>query len=287
MRVLVTGATGFVASHLIPALAEDGHEVLALGHDARRIPFAPGVTPIEADLREPLPDVARVDAVAHLAQANVPFPDGAEDLFAVNTASTHALLECARRSGAGAFVYASSGSVYGYGERAWREDDPARATDFYSTTKLAAELLVRSYAPYFATAVLRLFTPYGPGQQQRLVARLVEQVRNGAPVMLNGGGRPRMTPIFVADVVRVVQATLNRGGHDVVNVAGDEVVDIRELAVLIGELVGREPLFVDGSPTAAGDLVGDNAQMHALYGLGELVPLEDGLRATVRAEALT
>jgi len=102
MRVLVTGATGFVASHLLPRLATDGHEVIALGHDAARIPSLEDVTPVVVDLSRPLlPDsVPDFDAVVQLAQANVPYPDGAGELFRVNVASTQELLELARRRGA-------------------------------------------------------------------------------------------------------------------------------------------------------------------------------------------
>jgi UDP-glucose 4-epimerase len=285
VRVVVAGATGFVASHLVPSLAEDGHEVLALGHDLRRIPFADGVTPVEADLRAPLPDLPPPDAVVQLAQANVPYPEGAEDIFSVNTACTHVLLELSRRAGARCFVYASSGSVYGDADGRLREDDPCRARDFYSATKLASESLVRSYEPFFATAILRPFAPYGPGQQRRLVAGLIDRIRVGRPVTLNDGARPRITPVFVRDVVRVVLAALAGHGHHTVNVAGDEVVDIRELALLIGETVGREPVFEQRSELAPGDLIGDNTRMHELYGVAPLVPLAEGQRLTIEAEA--
>ena len=133
MRVLVTGATGFVAPHLIRRLVADGHEVLALGHDRSRIPAGDGITPVVVDLAAQLDEAAvpDFDAVAHLAQANVPFPDGAGELYRVNVVSTQELLDLARRRGAARFVYASSGSVYGLGEGAVAEDDPRRADDFY------------------------------------------------------------------------------------------------------------------------------------------------------------
>ena len=128
MKVLVTGATGFVAPHLIRRLVADGHEVLALGHDQERIPTGDGITPVVVDLATPLDDgaIPEFDSIVHLAQANVPFPDGAGDLFRVNVVSTQELLDLARRRGAERFVYASSGSVYGLGEGAVAEDDPRR-----------------------------------------------------------------------------------------------------------------------------------------------------------------
>jgi UDP-glucose 4-epimerase len=284
VRILVTGASGFVGAQLVPALAASGHEVVAAVRDAARAPA--GGDALELDLAESLPRgvLPPVDAVVHLAQANVPFPDGAHELFSVNVGSTQQLLEHARRTGAERFVYASSGSVYGLGEGPVSEDEPRRAGDYYAATKRAGELLVEAYAAQLSTVVLRPFTPYGPTQRGRLVPALVDRVRQGLPVMLNDGGRPRLTPIFVDDVVRVVCAAVELDGHHTVNVAGDEVASIRTLATLIGDAVGREPVFEQGG-RAEGDLIADNRRMHELLAPGRLVPLEEGLRATALAGA--
>ena len=287
MRVLVTGATGFVASHLVPRLAVE-HDVVAVGHDAARLAGGDGVEQLELDLRdrgfaERLPEV---DAIVHLAQANVPFPDGAGDLFAVNTASTAALLEHARLVQADAFVFASSASVYGLGNAPWREDDALRATDFYSSTKVSSERLVLSYGQQFATTIMRLVAPYGPGQRNRMIPRLVDGVREGRPITLNPGGRPRMNPVFVDDVVDLIRVSLGSRESDVVNVAGDDAVTIRELADLIGTIVGREPQYESREGDVQGDIVCDNARMKQRLGGSELVPLRDGLSRTIAAERI-
>jgi UDP-glucose 4-epimerase len=282
VKILVTGASGFVGSHLCPALAAEGHEVLAIVREPARAPS--GAIPVVADLSRPLePDsLPTADAIVHLAQANVGFPDQATELFHVNTVSTQELLDHARRCGAGRFVYASSGSVYGFGDRAFREDDPLRGADFYALTKRTGEELVAAYRDFFATASLRLFFPYGPGQRGRLVPSLVERVRTGSPVTLNGGGRPRVNPIFVGDAVSVVARTLEVDGHHVLNVGGDEVVDVRGIAEEAGRVLGREALFEEGSADPAGDLVGDVRRMHELVDLRP-TPLAEGLRLTVGA----
>ncbi|MGH3104117.1 MAG: NAD-dependent epimerase/dehydratase family protein [Gaiellaceae bacterium] len=287
MKILVTGATGFIGSHLLPALTDAGHEVVALARDGRGLAGRDAIAVVEADLSRPLDrgTIPAVDAAIHLAQANVPFPDGARELFRVNLLSTQELLEAAREAGATRFLYTSSGSIYGLGEGAVAEDDPRRATDFYPATKQASEALVRAYAPFFGTTILRPFAPYGPGQNGRLIPGLIGRVRDGRPVTLNGGGRPRLTPIFVDDAVRVILAALETDGNHLVNLAGDEVVSIRDLGELIGEALDREPVFEDGG-SGAGDLIGLNARMHELYSPGRLVPLRDGLRATVLAEAI-
>ena len=284
MRVLVTGATGFVASHLIPALA-GSHEVVALGHDAERIPELDGVDKLVVDLRSFSSGVLpQVDAIVHLAQANVPVPDGALDLHAVNTAATVALLDHARRCGAGRFVFASSASVYGFGDRPWTEDDVPAALDFYSATKLAGERFVGAHSPFLGTTIVRLVAPYGPGQKNRMIPRLIESVREERPITLNVGDRPRMNPIYVGDVVRLVEAALVSDGDQIVNAAGDEAVSIRELGERIGRVLGVSPIFEQGGG-AAGDVVCSNDRMRAQFGLDDLVTLDEGLARTATAPA--
>lgn len=283
MKVLVTGATGFVAGHLVPALSRE-HDVVALGHDPDRIAASDDVETLQIDLREPRfeEQLPQVDAIVHLAQANVPFPDGAADLFAVNTASTAALLEHARRSGASRFVFASSASVYGLGDAPWSEEDAVTATDFYSATKLAAERLVGAYTSELGTTIMRLVAPYGPGQRNRMIPRLVASIREGQPVQLNAGGRPRMNPIYIDDVVRVIERALASEGHQLVNVAGDDAVTIRELAETIGGVVGVEPVFEEHD-SAIGDIVADNRRMRDVFGLDSLTRLRDGISNTAAA----
>ncbi len=280
MRILLTGASGFVGGHLAPVLVEAGHEVVcAVRKPAGYRPPA-GAEQIDLDLAQPLDSASlpEVDAVVHLAQANVAFPDGALELHRVNTESTLALLDHARRTGAERFLYASSGSVYGFGDRSFAEDDPLGGRDFYAVTKINAEALIRTYREFMTTAVLRLVVPYGPGQQGRMIPSLIGRVREGTPVKLNDGGRPRMNPLFVEDVARSVLGVLELDEHCVLNVAGDEPVTVKELAEQIGRVLGKEPVFEEGAGEVAGDLVANTSRLHELLDLRPLVPLEEGLR---------
>jgi UDP-glucose 4-epimerase len=285
MRILVTGAGGFIGGHLVPALAESGHSVLAIVRNASAYEAPVGVETIELDLTQPLGSASlpEVDCVVHLAQANVPFPGSAVELYRVNTVATQELLDYARRAGAQRFLYASSGSVYGQGNRPFREDDELPIADFYAVTKINAEQTISTYRDFFHTVVLRFFMPYGPGQAGRLIPALIDRVREGRPVTLNDGGRPAGNPIYVGDVVRVIEAAIELEGHHVINVGGDEVVGIGDLARLIGEVVGREPEFEESSGSATRDIVGDTARMHELLSVRPLVPLATGLRETVAA----
>ena len=287
MRILLTGASGFVGGYLGPALVEAKHEVFALVRDPAAYKAPRGVTTVEADLTRPLDtgSLPEVDAVAHFAQANLPFPDKALTLYGVNTASTLELLELARRIGAERFLYASSASVYGFGERPFSESDPLAAVNFYAVTKINSEQLVETYRRFFHTAVFRLVAPYGPGQRGRMIPDVIARVRAGEAVTLNDGGRPHMNPIYVTDAVRAFVATLELDRNVVVNVAGDDVVGIRELATRAGEALGREPLFEEGhGAVVTGDLIVDTTRFHELFGPSDLVGMAEGVRRVIEAE---
>ena len=283
MNVLVAGATGFVGGHLVPYLVRQGHAVIAAGHDPARLERFPQATRLVLDLRRP--DVAAaipdgLDAVIHLAQANVPFPDGASELFEVNTGSVQRLLEHARRSGVSRFVYASTASVYGGGDRPWREDDPAEGPGYYAATRQASDRLVQAYGDVLPYVVLRLLTPYGPGQTNRLVPGLLARVQSGRPVTLRDGGRPRMNPIYVDHVVDVFAQALTVPPNQVVNLAGDEVLSIADMAETIGRVVGREPHFEHAAGDSGGDVVADTSRLRRVFRLPDTLT---GFAAGVRA----
>ncbi len=284
MKVLVTGATGFVASHLIPALITCGHDVLACGHDESRLARYPLASRVVVDLRDRslaghLP--SQIDAVFHLAQANVNFPDAFADLWEVNAGSTARLLDWARHAGARSFVFSSTGSVYGPGERPWREDDPVVGGGAYAATKLAAERIVGAFAPHMSSVTFRLFGPYGAGQRGRLVPGLVGRVLRGDAVSLRDGGRPRINPVWIGDVVQVLIASLELGGNHTVNLAGEDVLSIRDMATIIGEVAGRAPVFDEVPGSSGGDTVGDTSRLRELFGNRPFIPFRDGVASVV------
>jgi nucleoside-diphosphate-sugar epimerase len=289
MEVLVAGATGFVARHLIPHLVRAGHHVYSASHDPARLERLSGATPVVWDLVRPdlpaeLPE--HVDAVVHLAQANVPFPEQAVTMFEVNAASVVRALDFARRAGAARFVLTSSGSVYGGGDRPWRENDPPNGGDFYAATKIAAERVVLAFSPYLGTTILRLFAPYGPGQTGRLVPGLLDRVRAGQTVTLKEGRGPRFNPLYVDHVVDVIAQALVSEGHQVLNVGGDQALSVREMAETIGHVLGRAPVFQDVPGPVGGDFVGDTTRLRQAFRLPpQLTTFEAGVRRMIDSAA--
>jgi UDP-glucose 4-epimerase len=284
--VLVTGATGFVAGHLIPHLARGGHTVVAAGHDLSRLPAAGGVLPLCWDLSQPTAPAGvprQLDAIVHLVQANVPFPDRAAEMFAVNVASTQLLLEIARSAGARRFVFTSTGSVYGPADRPRTEDDPTHGADYYAATKIAAERLVRAYGDHVPYTIFRLFAPYGPRQRNRMIPGLINRVIAGTPVTVAGGTGPAYNPVHVNHVMDVLTQSLGTSGNQLLNLGGDEALTIRDMALIIGRVVGREPV-IEEQAGSAGRFVGDLSLLRRSYRLPDrLISFEDGVRTMLAA----
>ncbi len=282
MKILVSGGTGLIGRHLIERLAP-AHELLCLCRSAPPADLQARANWIELDLAKPI-DRKRlpesVDGIVHLAQSERyrDFPDGLEDLFAVNVRSTSDLLEYARGAGARSFVLASTGGCYQPAPEPVSEDAPLAPPGPYFRSKRMAELVAEDYAELLGGAILRLFFVYGPGRGERLVTRLAKQISAGEEVVVAGDPGMRMNPIFAGDVAEAIEAALGLVGQEVVNVAGAETVTVTDLVARLGAAIGREPLVRHGGD-GPGDLVADTARMRERLGVIPATSLDDGLAA--------
>lgn len=248
MRVLVTGATGFVGASVLRALARKGHEAIAAMRRSGDAVLRNCET-VAWDIgeaRRPVPGLTGVDAIVHAAQSRNyrAFPADGAEMFRVNVAGAWTLLDYAVEMGVSRFCMLSSGAVYQPFLGELREDASLAPADFLGATKLAAEILARSYEARLAISVLRLFFPYGPGQRNRLVPHIIERVRTGEPVQLCSDGQGLwIAPTHVEDIAEVVVTAVEEGWTGTMNVGSPQVVSLRHLAALIGEAVGRPPIF--------------------------------------------
>ena len=285
MTILVTGGTGFIGRALVRALAAH-HEVVCVVRDPARVMHAERVTVVQADFSG-LPSFKdfphRADAIVHLAQANGSFPESANELFAVNLATTQWLAAYARRAGVSHVVYTSTGNVYAHSLKPIKETDPIHPDSFFAWTKYRAERLLEWYQHDFHIGILRLFTPYGPGQENRLIPKLIQAVRDGRPVVVTNDGQPHVNPIFIDDVVWFIEQVLLRSGHDVINVGGPQAAGMDTIAALIGEMLGKPPVFERRTERLQRNLIGDTTNMRSCVAMREWVGLREGLRRTVES----
>lgn len=274
-------------------LAPEGVEIVAIVRPGNTPPPAKeGVEWLECDLAERgfergLPP--QMDAVVHLAQSSRDrdFPEGTEDVLDLAVGATARLLDYARLVGASRFVLASTASLYAGSSAPLTEEAELDCSGFYAAAKRSAELLVNSYGELLSGLALRIFTPYGPGQRVRLIPDLVRRVREGEPVKLEGDRGLLLSPIYVDDLALVAHGLLGGGvgdpGFELVNVAGEQALGIREIAEEIGRALGTEPVF---DPTGEGEpkgLIADCSKLRRLLPDFQPTPFERGVRNVIGA----
>ncbi len=311
MKALVTGAAGFVGSHLVDALLQEGAEVRGLDRFSDYYSSSIKRSNLTAALADPrfelheadlatadlVPVLDEVDVVFHAAaQAGVRASWGSEfDAYLHdNLAATQRLLESAVACpDPPRIVYSSSSSVYGNAERyPTSEDDLPAPHSPYGVTKLAAEHLCRLYGANLGvhTVSLRYFTVYGPRQRPDMAFhRLCEAALGGEPFPMLGDGSQIRDFTFVGDVVgaNLLAAQADVPPGTCVNIAGGTQVSLREVIDQIGALAGVElPLVRLGSQR--GDVArtgGSTERARDLLGWKAEIALEDGLASQLAHHA--
>lgn len=281
MSVLLTGASGFLGSVVLRQLAGET-DVIALHRPGVSPEPLDGVRWVAQDLTAPLTQELpeRIDAVIHLAQSRRyrEFPDGALDMQEVNATATVRLLDYCCAAGGSSFTYASSGSVYAAGPKLLHEDDELRPDGFYDLSKLTGELAGEQFRSALKVHSLRFFFIYGPGQTARFIPGLLDRVRAGQDVTLAGPDGMRVNPVYVDDAAAAVVRSLELQDSHTLNVAGPDVVSVRDIAEIAGRLLGSAPSFSTGEPQA--DLVASIERQSAVIGAPR-VGFEEGLRFTI------
>jgi nucleoside-diphosphate-sugar epimerase len=302
MHTLVTGAAGFVGSHLTKRLRDEGYDVIgvdsftdyydiALKRANAEAAIRAGVKFIEGDLN--VVDLNSmldgVDVIFHLAgQPGVRSSWGSDfsTYTYCNIETTQRLLEASRGSRTlQRLVYASSSSVYGNAKRyPTSENDRPQPVSPYGVTKLAAEHLCSLYATSFdvPTVSLRYFTVYGPGQRPDMAfTRFAMAAVRGDEITVYGSGEQTRDFTFVDDVVEanLLAATRDVSPGTVLNVAGGSHTSVNEVLQIFEELAGSK-LSVTRVKAVAGDVRrtgGDTAAIRSVLGWRPTMSLREGI----------
>jgi UDP-glucuronate 4-epimerase len=291
VRYAVTGAAGFIGSHLADKLAAEGHDVVGIDcfsdyYDPQlKEENARGLEMLRLDLAENALDLSGLDGVFHLAaQPGVrSFGDVFPHYLRNNVLASQRLFEAAVESGV-RVVYASSSSVYGDAERfPTPEDAEPRPISPYGITKLAGEHLARAYARSFGldVVVLRYFNAFGPRQRPDMAfTRMAFALAEGRPFDLYGDGGQTRGWTYVADVVAASLLAM-AGGEGTYNVGGGVEASMRD-AIEILERVSARTLELREGPPVPGDqrrTRADTTRIREQLGWQPEVSLDDGLSA--------
>ena len=309
-RILVTGAAGFIGSHLVEALVRQGDEVIGIDNfdpfyarevkernlaAARRLP---GFTFHELDLLDTdtlYSHLAPDTVIIHLAAKAGVRPSLADPLgyARANVTGTASLAEAARRAGVSRILFGSSSSVYGDSTPVpFREDAVAvEPVSPYAATKRAGELLLRSVAPIyrFRVASLRFFTVYGPRQRPDLaIHAFTRKMVEGLPLTLFGDGTQARDYTYCDDIVAGVLAALRWSadapvGVEAFNLGGNRSVPTGAMVEEISRALGITPR-IQWAPMQPGDVqqtAADLTKSGAVLGYAPRTPFPEGIRRFV------
>ncbi|NKB87451.1 MAG: NAD-dependent epimerase/dehydratase family protein [Acidobacteria bacterium] len=257
-RYLVTGAAGFIGSHLCRALAQlDGAEVRAVDNEMFGRWGSTGETgniqAIDADIRgldatDWARDLDGIDTVFHLAAQKLNNATSSDDLLATNLVATNRLFEAAVSAGVRRIVFASS--LYAHGRTsapALREDDRAEPPTLYGVTKLAGEGMLRTLQARngIETVSLRLFFVYGPRQYVGLgypsvIVRNFERLLGGEQPQINGTGQQRLDYVYIADVVEAFLRAAHGDFTGVCNIGSGTAISVNELTAAMCRVSGAD-----------------------------------------------
>lgn len=277
MKAVITGAAGFIGSHLTERLLNDGWTVTGVDsfdtfydptvkrHNVAASLENPRFRLVEADIRDRdameeaiEPDV---DVIVHLAARAGVRPSIAEPVLYmdVNINGTVVLLEIARQRGIGRFIFASSSSVYGNNRKVpFSEDDNV---DFpispYAASKKAGELICHTYHDLYGLAItcLRFFTVYGPRQRPDLAihkfARLIE---DGKPIPVYGDGTMMRDFTYIEDILDGVVAAIDRcNAYAIYNLGESEPISVSDLIAELETALGKQAIR-EYQPKQPGDV---------------------------------
>jgi UDP-glucuronate 4-epimerase len=297
MRYVVTGAAGFIGSHLLRELLDRGHD--AVGWDAFTDYYDPALKEQNADelpveridlAQDEIPDLDGLDGVFHLA--GQPGVSSFGDVFPVyvrqNVLATQRLLEAAVASRT-RVLFASSSSVYGDAESyPTSEDTRLRPLSPYGVTKLACEHLIGSYGAELGldAVILRYFTIYGPRQRPDMaLARWIALAVTGGSLELQGDGTQSRSFTYVDDAVdATIRAQERAGAGAVLNVGGGEEVSMLAAVEALERVSGRS-LELVRVPRRKGDQprsLADTSRVRAEIGWEPTTRFADGLEAQWR-----
>ncbi|HWA90059.1 MAG TPA: NAD-dependent epimerase/dehydratase family protein [Rhizomicrobium sp.] len=299
MKILVTGAAGFIGFHAAKALIARGHAVTGL--DEVNAYYDPALKRArlaelgafdfrQADIAAPGALSGSYDVILHLAaQAGVRHALKAPaDYTRSNLVGHQNVLEFARHGGAGHLVYASSSSVYG-NDTAAPFSEGARAdkpVSYYGATKRANELMSYSYASLFGLAQtgLRFFTVYGPwGRPDMAYWLFTDAILRGRPIPVFGEGKLRRDFTYIDDIVdalvRIVETPHAGETHRLYNLGNHKPETVNDLIAIIERATGRAAKldYQDGPPGDVIETYADITRAARDFGFAPRVPLAEGI----------
>ena len=296
-KVLVTGGSGFIGSHLVNRLIREGcREVVVFDKVIRSDKFHsdPGLKLVQGEITQiaGLKEImSGVDYVFHMAV----LPLGActqnpHACLEINVDGTFNLIETARDSGVKKIVFSSASSVYGDTERTMDERHPLNARTMYGASKIAGEYFLRAFYDMHKLnyVILRYMNVYGPAQEGGLIMNVLKRIKSGTPPVIMGNGSQSFDFVYVDDVVNANILAMEKDVTDeAFNIGGEEEASVKDVVYTLLELTGSnlKPEFKLDEKVPMQRRVGSSQKAKKLLGYVPSVPLREGLKKVIEAES--
>jgi len=310
MRILITGAAGFLGSHLSTRLIAEGHQVIGMDdfitgrpENLAHLAGNPNFEFIRHDVANFIFVPGKIDAVMHFASPASPnpaspfgYPNLPIQTMKAGALGTHNTLGVARAFNA-RYLLASTSEIYGDPEQHpqteayWGHVDPIGSRSVYDEAKRFAEALTMAYHRYHGldTRIVRIFNTYGPRMRLddgRVVPNFILQALRGEPLTIYGDGQQTRSFCYVTDLIEGIYRLLLSDEHDPVNIGNPAEITILEFAETINKIVDnpggiimKEELRLSDDPQRRQP---DITRAQTILNWGPRVPLDEGLRHTIQ-----
>lgn len=289
-KCLVTGANGLLGRELITLLSRT-HEVYSVSRTSKS-EKKDNVIPIKIDLarnwnESKLPK--DIELIYLLAQSNhhQDTVNNSADVFDINVRSIFRLIDFYTKNKVNKIVLASTGGVYVGQQKPLSENSShKRDLNLYTSSKLCSEYIANTYKSSADIIIMRPFFIYGAGQKDNfLIPKLINSIRIGKPIILQGKNGIKLNPIYVKDAAMAFYKSAKLKGSFEINIAGKEILTIREIANAIGNILRIKPVFQIQRKGTATNIIGSiNLMEKILY-----VPkfnFKDGILDTIKNEKI-
>ena len=238
MKILITGASGFVGSNFCQYINDKGIDLIKVnrenGFDLSKRGWTHGIK------------TENIDTIIHMAQSSNhrDFEHKSEEIFDTNVSATQELLEWSRVNGVKRFIYTSSFNVYENKNKPRKENSNLNTESFYGLTKLISEQLVSHYSAFFETVILRLNTVYGPKQSKALIPQMIQRLNNYETIYLAKGEGVILSPIYVDDLSKIFLKLIEskiKFDNEIINVSGEEIVSLENIVKVLSEILKLTP----------------------------------------------
>lgn len=288
MKILVTGASGFVGQHLAKGLLKEDHQVTAFVCKNDLSFSDPGLKQIKVDLLKSTGwqnELEGIEIVIHLVGL---FRGGTADLVNVNTITTVNILQASVKAGVKRFVFAATGAAYGepIDGKPFIEEAPLQPDTIYGLTKMWGEEAVDYFARVHGLTGITLRFPniYGPGNTANVIFKFLQSIQKKGEVTILGDGLQERDFLYINDAVEGFLKALSYNQSGIFNLSGGKTASLLAVLGLIEELLGRK-VPIEFRPAEAGivsNLWLDSSKAQGILAWSAKTIFRKGLEETIK-----